>query len=62
MEVVNKTTSDVKAGLHHPVALFIFGMLFAAFLFPPIARMLGNVKAKGGTASKFIPGSFTRMA
>jgi hypothetical protein len=62
MEVIGKTTADIKSGFKHPVALFLFGMLFAAFLFPPVARMLGGWKAKGGTVSKFIPNSFTRSA
>ena len=62
MEVVSKTSADVKAGLKHPVALFLFGMLFAAFLFPTVAKFLGAQKAKGGALSKVIPGSFTRTA
>lgn len=62
MEIVNKTKSDVKAGLKHPVALFFFGMLFAAFLFPVIAKMLGGLKAKGGVLGNVIPASFTKTA
>ncbi len=62
MDVVNKTTAQVKAGVKHPVALFLFGMLFAAFLFPTVAKFLGTQKAKGGALSKVIPGAFTRTA
>jgi hypothetical protein len=62
MEVVSKTKSDIKSGLKHPVALFFFGMLFAAFLFPMVATWLGKLKAGGGTVSKLIPTSFTKAA
>ncbi len=62
MQVVAKTKSDLKAGFKHPVALFFFGMLFAAFLFPTVASQLGKLKAKGGTLSKIIPTSFTKAA
>jgi len=62
MEVVSKTKSDIKAGLRHPVALFFFGMLFAAFLFPMVATWLGKLKAGGGALSKVIPASFTKTA
>jgi len=62
METVSAAKSDIKAGVKHPVALFVFGMLFAAFVFPMLARWLGSVKAKGGTAAKLIPGAFTRSA
>jgi hypothetical protein len=62
MQVVAKTKSDIKAGLRHPVALFFFGMLFAAFLFPMVARWLGVLKAKGGPVAAVIPAAFTRSA
>jgi hypothetical protein len=62
MNVIGDTKSDIKSGFKHPVALFLFGMVFAAFLFPPVARMLSTWKAKGGTVSKLIPNSFTRSA
>ena len=62
MEIVSKTKDNVKAGLKHPVALFFFGMLFAAFLFPMVAKWLGTLKAKGGPVAAVIPSSFTRSA
>lgn len=62
MQVVAKTKSDIKAGLKHPVALFVFGMIFAAFLFPMVAKWLGALKAKGGTLGSVIPSSMTRSA
>lgn len=62
MEAITQTKSDIKAGIKHPVALFVFGMLFAAFLFPMVAMWLGKIKAKGGAASKLIPMKFTRTA
>jgi hypothetical protein len=62
MEAISATKSDIKDGIKHPVALFVFGMLFAAFLFPFIATQLGKLKARGGAASKLIPMRFTRTA
>jgi hypothetical protein len=62
MEVVSKTKSDIKAGFKHPVALVLYGMLFAAFVFPMVAKWLGGVKAKGGAVANLIPASFTRTA
>jgi hypothetical protein len=59
MDILGASKSDLKDGIKHPVALFIFGMLFAAFLFPMIAKQLGVLKAKGGTLSKIIPAKFT---
>lgn len=56
---VASTMSDVKAGIKHPIALFLFGMLFAAFLFPMIAVALGKLKAKGGIWGTVVPGKFT---
>jgi hypothetical protein len=62
MQLLSKTKSDVKSGLKHPVALFFFGMLFAAFLFPMLASWLGKLKASNPTIGKVIPASFTRTA
>lgn len=46
----------------HPVAFIAGGMLFAAFVFPWIARQLGVLKAKGGFWDKIIPAALTRSA
>ncbi len=59
---LGKAKTDIKAGFRHPVALFFFGMLFAAFLFPIVAKWLGTLKAKGGALSNVIPASFTRAS
>jgi hypothetical protein len=59
---IAKTKSDIKAGLKHPVALLLFGMVFAAFAFPMIASWLGKVKAKGGTFANLIPAKFASGA
>jgi hypothetical protein len=50
---------EIKA---HPVIVFLFALVFAAFLFPWIARQLGALKAKGGALAAVIPGAFTRSA
>lgn len=62
MQIVGKTKSDIKSGLKHPIALLLFGMLFAAFLFPMIASFLGKTKASGGVLSRIIPQKFTKTA
>ena len=59
---IKGTKDEVKMVATHPIGMFLFGMLFAAFVFPLVAKMLGSWKAKGGTASKFIPNAFTRTA
>lgn len=60
--VVGKTKSDLRTVVKHPVFFVLFGMVFAAFLFPMIATWLGKVKAKGGALSKVVPNAFTRSA
>jgi len=62
MKVLSDVKSNVKAGFKHPVALVLYGMLFAAFLFPMISGWLGKVKAKGGVVANLIPTKFTRSA
>ena len=62
MEIVSKTKSDVKSALKHPLALFFFGMLFAAFLFPMVAGALGKLKTSSPTLGKLIPDSFTKAS
>jgi len=56
---VRSLWSEIKA---HPVIIVLFGMVFAAFAFPFIARQLGAIKAKGGPLAAVIPGGFTRSA
>jgi len=38
----------------------LFGMVFAVFAFPVVAKFLGGLRAKGGLWAKVIPASFTR--
>ena len=59
---IKGTKDEVKMIVSHPVGMFVFGMLFAAFVFPIVAVMLGKWKAKGGTVSKLIPTKFTSAA
>jgi hypothetical protein len=65
MNPVSKAKSEVSSALgfvkSHPIAAVLFGMVFGAFLFPILARFLGNLKARGGIAAKVIPGAFTRV-
>lgn len=60
MNPVATTKSDVKGIFKHPIALLVFGMLFAAFLFPLIGGWLYNLKAGGNaTLANLIPSQFT---
>jgi hypothetical protein len=57
---VKSGASGVVSGFRaHPIAWFLFGMVFSAFLFPVVARFLGGLYMKGGVWSKIIPQRFT---
>lgn len=54
------TKSVLSEVRHHPIAMLLFGMVFGAFLFGPVASWLGRVKSSGSVFGKVIPGFFTR--
>lgn len=66
MRAVSKATEGARSVLgeikRHWVWMILFGLLFAAFLFPIIAKWLGTLKAKGGTVAKLIPAAFTKAS